>query len=155
MIYYYLKGKSFISRAIQLVTKSSYSHIGIYLGNYTIAEALGRGVTIDFIHDLPQGYDIFRLKPEIMFTETQKNKLDDFILQKISTPYNYEKIFACLLEEELGIKIPVVKNRMICSEFAYLAYRYALGFDILPDIPDHEIITPEMISESEFLIKVC
>jgi len=145
------KGTSIIAKLIESVTHSQYSHCAISLNeDFHLAEALDKGIMITHLQDLPSGYDIYRYKEEL--TPEQIDKLHEFILLKISTKYNYEEIFAELLHKELGLHIPVVKNKLICSQFAYMAYLYA-GIDLLPEFKDI-IVSPADLSMSELLVKV-
>lgn len=142
------KGTDIISRIIEGVTKSKYSHVALSLGDWTLAEALPSGITIDFLKDKPQGYDIYRYKFEL--TDEQKNKLHKFVYLKIATPYNYQEIFSALLEEEFGINYPVTKHKLICSEFVFNAYLYC-GINLLGG--HSGVVTPKDIGESKLLYK--
>lgn len=141
------KGTSIISRIIEDVTKSKYSHVALSLGdNFHIAEAMPRGIMIDHLADLPSGYDVYRYKGNL--TDEQKNKLHEFVYLKISTKYNYEELFSALLEEEFGIEFPIVKGKLICSQFVYLTFLY-IGIDLLPNYKG--VVTPGDLSGSELL----
>lgn len=143
------KGTNIIAKLIEGITDSIYSHAGLYLGNFHLAEAMPKGIQIDHLADLPSGYDIYRYRFEL--TLEQKNKLNEFVYLKISMPYNYEELFSALLEEEFGIEFPIEHGKLICSQFVYLAYLY-IGIDLLPG---HEgVVTPADLSTSELLIKV-
>jgi len=145
------KGNSILAKAISYITKSPYYHVSLALEeDFHLAEALPDGIDITHLHDLPSGYDIYRYKDEL--TQEQKDKIHEFIYLKIATPYGYEEIFACLLHKELGLNIPVADGKLICSQFAYLAYLYA-GINLLPVLKEN-IITPADLSESQLLIKV-
>jgi len=145
------KGASIIAKAIQFVTKSEYSHCAISLNeDFHLAEALDKGIMITHLQDLPSGYDVYRYKETL--TNEQKDKLHEFILLKVSTKYNYEEIFAELLHKELGLHIPVVDGKLICSQFVYMAYLYC-GIELLPNFKDC-IVSPADLSKSELLVKV-
>ena len=144
------KGEFIISKIIEWFTDSKYSHAGLYLGNWTIAEALPDGIIIDFLKDRPMGYDVFRYKYPL--TNMQKDRLNEFVYLKIATKYNYKELFACLLKEKLGIDFPFVDDKLICSQFVDLSYRYA-GINLV-DLEKGKIVTPKNLSESKLLVRV-
>lgn len=142
------KGKGFISKAIEIVTKSPYSHAAIYIGNYHLVEALPNGISVSHLRDIPTGYDVYRYEG---LTDEQKAKMNDFILQKIATKYNYEELFAALLEEELNIKIPFNKSQLICSQFVTSCFKYSL-IDLLPNF--NKIVKPSNLPTSTIINKI-
>lgn len=144
------KGTSIIGRIIEGVTKSRYSHAALALNeDFHIAEATPSGIKINHLFDLPSGYDIYRFRDGL--TDIQKNKLHEFVYLKISTKYNYEELFSALLQEEFGVEFPVVKGKLICSQFCLLAYKYA-GIELLEGFEG--ICTPGDLSESNLLEKI-
>ena len=145
------KGTSIIGKLIELVTHSQYSHCGLSVCDFHIAEALSKGIEITHSRDIPTGYDIYRyINP---LTDEQKQKLHEFIYLKIATKYNFEELFSALLQEEYGIKFPVVKGKLICSQFVFLAYKY-INVNLLPDLRKGEIVTPGDLSTSKLLVKI-
>jgi len=96
------------------------------------------------------GYDVFRYKYPL--TNMQKDRLNEFVYLKIATKYNYKELFACLLKEKLGIDFPFVDDKLICSQFVDLSYRYA-GINLV-DLEKGKIVTPKNLSESKLLVRV-
>lgn len=144
------KGTSIIGRLIEGISHSQYSHAALSLGNnFHLAEATPSGIRIDHLADLPSGYDIYRYKHEL--NQKQKTKLHEFVYLKIATPYNYEELFSALLEEEFNIEFPVVKGKLICSQFCYYAFLY-IGIDLLEG--HNGIVTPGDLGDSKLLYKV-
>jgi len=142
------KHNDFIAKMIEKITKSPYSHASICLDKWHMAEALSDGIDITHLRDLPTGYDIYRYN----LNDEQKQKMQDFIYQKIACPYNYEELFACLLEKELNFKIPINKSKLICSQFVFNIFNFA-GINLLPDFIGN-IVTPADLSTSCILQKV-
>lgn len=144
------KNNTLLGKIIKHETKSIYTHSAIALDNFHLAEATHKGIKIDHIEDLSSGYDIYRYKDGL--ADKQKDKIKNFIYNKITTPYNYKELFSYLLNIELNFDLRFSDKKLICSQFVYWAYIYA-GVDLLPN-NKLTIITPANISQSKLLTKL-
>ncbi|MFW5895254.1 MAG: YiiX/YebB-like N1pC/P60 family cysteine hydrolase [archaeon] len=137
-----------ISKAIQLYTKSEYSHAALSLGNRIIIHShLFPGVHMTTIDNFNFEYDIYKFDPPLTEKETiiLKFKALDYVGKK----YDLTQIIGYLffgLKGENHFNSP---RKIICSE---LIDRLAMEIDrnILPEKKLGDI-TPDDLAESDEL----
>jgi uncharacterized protein YycO len=144
-----MKGKSRISRSIEFITQSQYSHVAIVFDpekNLTI-EATLNGVVNGDLNKYKGCSSVFRLKT---ITKEQSEKIVKFTEQQLGKPYDYEELIGLLLRYGFHISInDFEKGRYTCSTFVNSAYA-SVGIRLTNQI----IPSPEDIFESPLLIKV-
>ncbi|RNF39548.1 hypothetical protein [Planococcus salinus] len=145
----FYKGESFISRVIQRVTNSEYSHVAFVLDALHLLQSDWR--TPVSIHHLayPYGhYDIYRLK--ISLTEREAESVFMFIRERLSAAYDWKLIFSRFFHIVIGTPIFKSEDRYNCDELIVDAFRH-VGINL---IAEDVIMTPDTLSKSPLLEKV-
>ncbi|HKE15707.1 MAG TPA: caspase family protein [Kofleriaceae bacterium] len=147
-------GGSWVAKAIRLFDGTEVNHAGIYVGDGTVGEALGRGLTRRSLSESveDQEYAIMRRLKTGADMEAVRRKAEEYLAQ--GNRYGYEQIVLLailgltrklkltpvlrlmlrrVLDAASGVLVKYVKDKlgesrepMICSEFVYRAYDEAL-----------------------------
>jgi len=132
-----------ISKGIKFITRSRYSHVGIYVGDGVIAEALDEGFikTTNLDLSMATTVDVYRLK-EGQFDQERLNAITELFLGR---KYSWFDILKLLIYELTGKQIYKTRTKnLICSEAVMRVYEN-YGFDLFPNkLKDY--ITPQDIS---------
>ena len=110
--------QSTISRLIAKFDQGPWSHVGIYLGDGKVCEAITSGVTqreIDVYRSPRYRVGIYRLKN---LENSQKRKMKDFALSQLGKSYNYSGVFLVGLGRIFGDRRTLFRgpNGLVCSE---------------------------------------
>ncbi|WCK53826.1 hypothetical protein PP175_21290 [Aneurinibacillus sp. Ricciae_BoGa-3] len=120
----FVKGKSLVSRTIEGVTHSLYSHVAIVLDEWHIAETDWRvPLQVKHIHYTPTEYDVFRYSGELTFA--QMDAMDTFLHEKLNTRYDTVQALSNGLYLLTGLPIRDAPDKMDCSETAARMYEAA------------------------------
>jgi hypothetical protein len=147
-----VKGKDWISKSIEDITHSEYSHVAIAIDSDNVCE-------IDVFLRLQirpltyQDYDVFRLNRP--FSLLEQHTMMDFLNSKIYTNEGYDwlKILEMFLRYVFHKKTYfTMKNRYVCSEIVDLAFR-SIDFDLVPGRIAGDV-SPADISNSILLRRV-
>ena len=149
--------KDFLSKIIAWGTNSKYSHVAICVSpemNLAI-EALTRGgVRARDIRQIPQDYDVYRVKEGHEYNLAGTISL---LVSKLNLRYDYFGVlFLGLLKLMAIIGRPLKntankwqKNRdYFCSELCYEAFELGGDLDIVPDVDEADITSPGDIAKS-------
>ena len=145
----FYKGESIISRIIQRVTNSEYSHVAFVLDALHLLQSDWR--TPVSIHHLayPYGhYDIYRLK--ITLTDQEMEEVFMFIRERLSAPYDWKLILSRFFHILIGTPILKSEARYNCDELIVDAFRH-VGVNL---IEGDVLMTPDTLSKSALLEKV-
>lgn len=115
----FVKGTSPVSRIIQDVTGSPYSHVAIVLDKWRVAETNWRRPLKPYPLQYPASmYDIGRYKGEI--TEAHAERMRRYLYERIGSKYDLWQTITNGLFILSGGRIPIVDaaDRLNCSEFA-------------------------------------
>ena len=110
------RGKSVVSRMIQLQTRSKYSHIAVMLDDSTTIEAW-QGTGVRQIPDPLYGHskgtnvDVFRIDENIDVTAAA-----NFLRSQLGKKYDYSSVFRFVSRRKANSN-----TKMFCSELAELA----------------------------------
>jgi uncharacterized protein YycO len=143
---------SFISREIEEITNSPYSHVAGVISKYgTLVEAEGFEKTGQVPLSKYTDCDIYRFED---LTEKQKYEILGFINGQIDSRYDYfllvVELFRYVFHKALPYKEPFGSH--ICSSLWYDAFKSA-GIDLCPNI-DSKYPSPADISKSNLLKKI-
>jgi uncharacterized protein YycO len=135
----FVHGTDFISREIEEVTKSKYSHVCIYVGNGKVIEAQGfRTVGYQDLSFYNGMYDVF----PVSMSKFDYAKGYSWLKRQLGRKYDYWDILVLWLRCKFKLHIPWHEGkRIICSRLAR-DFLFKCGFDI----PD-ENMTPEDLYE--------
>lgn len=144
-----MKGSSPISREIEFITQSQFSHVALIFDpeKMLTIEATPNGVIHGDLTKYTGCSSVFRLNE---ITEEQSEKILKFAEQQLGKPYDYEELIELFLKYVFHILTnDFEKGRYICSTFVNSAYLSA-GIRLTKvNIP-----SPEDIFDSPLLIKV-
>lgn len=137
------RGKSVISRLIQLQTRSVYSHIAIELDNGSVIEAWAKGgVTISDSYSTQHTpgtvVDVFKIN-----TTYAPDNVHDFLMDQIGKEYDFISIMRFLFRRKAPIN-----GKWFCSELCAAAFR--AGSLVLQDLPE-SYLSPRDIAMSPLL----
>lgn len=138
-----VKNDTFISRIIRWITRSEYSHCGVFLDSMHIYHTeYNQGLRIT--HSLyPKGkVEVYRAN--IPF---DNEKLHSFICDNIGNKYDFGEILKVLFR----INKKETDSEYICSSLVREAFLYASGVDVCDGI---EIPTPKDIANSRYLTRI-
>lgn len=149
LIFY--KGKNIISKIIRLISKSDYTHVALYLGDFHVVETdFMLNLSVRHIIYKRKDYDVYRVEN---ITAKQREKLEEFINMTISSHYDYKLVMSHFSNYFFDNKIRGSKNKFDCSEWIDLAFKYA-GIDLLPSY-NKSTVTPADLSKSPRITRVC
>jgi uncharacterized protein YycO len=141
---------NFISREIEKITNSQYSHVAGYIGENTLIEAEGFEKTGQVpLSKYDEMYDVYRFEG---LTNEKKDLILGFVNGQIGGRYDYFllviELFRYVFHKVLPYKEPFGSN--ICSQLWSKAFR-SVGIDLTPNIL---YPSPKDISESKLLTKI-
>lgn len=147
--------QSFVSREIEDITNSPYSHVAgvVTLDGKTIVEAEGFQKTgqVPLSKYNINDYDVYRFEG---LTETQRDLILGYVNGRLGGHYDYfllvVEFFRYVFHKVLPYKEPF--GYTICSSLWYDAFKSA-GIDLCPDI-DSKYASPKDVSESKLLKKI-
>lgn len=136
----FYKGDSFLSNIIRCITKSKYSHCGIFIDeNHVVEINWNFKYKIRHIKYSKDKYDVYRC-----IANFDKNMMNKYIHYTIGQSYDFGELFRCL-----GFKLKDNKSKVICSECVFDAFEYA-GIRLL----DCDVVTPQDLTQSKYLVKI-
>lgn len=146
----FVRTNTFFGSVVRWFTKSHINHVGIYLGDGLVLEALQAGVKIEHIDKYSNVYkEVYRLNATI-------GEIDLFVriaLGKKNRPYDWGQILTIIVKK----CFPAFRGslasskRSICSEVIYEAAKEA-GFEV-PNVCQ-QFATPEDIRKWPVLRKI-
>lgn len=144
-----VKGAGIISKAIEDVEHSPYSHVAGYVKPGELIEANGWRKTGYQALDYYRGCaNVFRCK----LTGTERKTIMEYVAKEVGGRYDYGLLFVELLRYELHLLMPYKeppKNK-ICSVLWVDAYRSA-GVDLCPGV---SYPSPADVANSKLLRRV-
>lgn len=146
----FVKGRSPMSRLIQWVTKSPYSHVAIVLDELHVVETDWRQpLAVKHITYRPEEYDVYRYVGEL--SEQQEESMYNYLLKSLGKEYDYIQSITNGLYKLFGFPILNVPYRANCSEEADMMF-LAGWIDLIANAPG--LVTPADLSSSQYLKKV-
>jgi len=148
----YKDGNSFITRSIRKLTNSKYNHVGIYVGNGLVAEALDDGFVLTSHVDVDNyaGIDVYRIKRSPRFN---KDILEGIVYQYLGTPYGFFDILKLAIFQLTRYKLFKGRTKaLICSEAVAQVYR-DYGFNLFKG-KNLDYITPEDFAKHKKLVMI-
>lgn len=147
MIFY--KGKTPISKAIRFLTKSEYSHCAILLDSMHLIQLdWNTPTSIKHIDYHIQDYDVYELTIDLSKDEEQK--IIEYIIQRISTEYDFVFIISRFFNILFGTKIYNSKDKYNCDELIVEAFR-SIGINLI----DGDVkLSPSELAKSKLLKKI-
>lgn len=144
-----VKGTGLISKAIEDIEHSQYSHVAIYVGNNQLIEAEGFEKTGYVSIDKYKGQaDVYK---HVYLTEFDKRNLLKYLKEQVGTKYDYLLLLWEFLRYVKHIALPYKEyHSHICSTLANDAYQDIKVF-LCPGII---LPSPADIAESKMLIKI-
>lgn len=143
----FYKGNSIISKTIRYFTVSTYSHVGLVLDDLHIVEIDWKfPLKIRHLQYKSNNYDVYRVK---VLTNTQKEKMLEFISLKLNTEYDHWENFRFLLWKYFKIKTKDDIDKFNCIEFVVDCFKYA-GVNL----SDKDIVSFNDLIYSERLIRI-
>ena len=151
------KGEDGISKIITWGTGSKYSHVAICVFpemNLAIEAMTRGGVRARDIRKIKTDYDVYRIKEGYAYG---LGATMSHLVSKLNLKYDYlGVVFLGILKLLAKIGIPLKKaannwqkdRDYFCSELCYEAFHKGGGLDIVPDVPEADIISPGDIAKS-------
>jgi uncharacterized protein YycO len=140
------RGKSFISKAIQMQTRSIYSHCAVRLRDGTMAESWAtagvRHMKSAFDGHTPRTkIDVYHIDGEY-----SADKVEEFLLKQVGKDYDYASI-----ARFISRRTSPADSKWFCSELCVAAFRYG-GLSLLNGNPSEH--SPRDVSLSPLLRKI-
>lgn len=145
-----VKGTEWISRAIEEVENSPYSHVAGYIGHDEIIEAEGfRATGYAPVNNYKGCADVFRCDS---LTAEQRKQIQDSAAWQVGGRYDYVLLFVELIRYWFGVLLPYREppDARICSVLWAGIYRDA-GIDLCPGI---KYPSPADVAQSKLLRKI-
>lgn len=142
-----VSGTGKISKLIEEIENSKFSHSAIYVKNNELIEAEGiRKVGYQVLDYYDERATVFRCD---ILTNKQRNKIVEYVIKTIGYHYDFRLLFLELISYLFDILIPYKgdKDSRICSTLVVDAYR-SVGVDLCLGIG---YPSPKDVSESELL----
>lgn len=149
-LFIFYKKSGLIANLIKRFTGGKYSHVAMTLedGFHTIELSWKTRTSIRHYSYQKGTFDLYELNIEL--SDEQKRKITEFILNNISTGYDFPYIVTRGLSLLFGTKIINTISKYNCDELLVDAFLYA-NINLLEGI--NEILTPDVLARSKFLIK--
>lgn len=147
----YHGGNNWISRVIKRVTRSEYSHVGVYVGDGFVAEAQLNGFVYTHKFDPKdyEGVNVYRLKKDKRF---KKSVFREVVNNYIGRRYGFLDLIRIFIFTYTGLKTSRRSKGMICSEAVAQVYR-DLGVDLFPG-RNLDFVTPACFGRLKSLKRV-
>lgn len=145
-----VRGTGPISRAIEEITDSPYSHAAGLVGENELIEANGfRRIGYEALHEYADVGDVFTCDT---LTDEQRRKIVDYVKREVGGHYDWSLLFVELIRYALHIILPYREpaSARICSTLWADAYR-AVGVDLCPGV---KYPSPADLAKSPLLRKV-
>lgn len=143
------RGRGQISRDIEFVTHSQFSHAALVSDpeNGLIIEAGLHGVGHSHVNDFIGTSSVFRVES---LTDEQAAKVVKYAEKQLGKPYDYEEMIDMFLRYVFHIpNNEMEKGRFVCSTFVNAAYA-SVGIRLTKQY----LPSPEDIYESPLLMKI-
>jgi len=138
------------SSIIKRITKSKYSHLGIFIGSGLLVEADGYTNRVRYrpMSEYKNSLDIFTCK---QLTDKDRQKICDYAISQIGDRYSYFLTLWMGVKFLFHVLLPYIdtKSSKNCSELVNLAYD-SINLRFCPD----KWPTPEQVISSELLVKI-
>ena len=138
-----------IDDAVRFVTRSKFTHAALAINENEFVEAWWNGVRKTNI----EGYKNIKVfTPITPLSEFQQAKIVGYALGKIGEQFNFLQLLGFIIEKIAYLKYNPFgsKNKTICSQLVFQAYRQLFDIDLLPDIEDYSV-TPSDLATSKLL----
>lgn len=145
-----VKGQDFVSRVIETLEGSEYTHAAGIVNENQIIEAQGFQKTNYQPLSIYKGYtDIFTCD---ILTDEQRVKIVEYVKREVGSHYDWILLFLEFIRYTFYIMLPYEKifDSHICSTLWSDAYK-SVGIDLCPNI---KYPSPRDLSESKLLRKV-
>jgi uncharacterized protein YycO len=144
-----VRDTDFVSRSIEFVTHSPYSHVAIFTGPDELVEAQGfRKVGYQDLGKYEGKADVFSCD---QLTDAQRARIVQSVKSHLGQHYDYLLLAIEFVRYVFGLMIPWREhNTVICSTLAAGGYRDA-GIDLCPGIL---FPSPGDLAQSKLLRKV-
>ncbi len=156
------RGTSRLSRLIQLLTRSPYSHAGLAVwwnGRLMVMEAVGKGIVVTPMSANVAHYDggVEWYQHRDNIPEKSRKKMLEFAQQQLGKEYSFLGLFAFLLYKIFPWRNEKVDDlcrskRLFCSFYVAQVYN-SIGLDLKNNRADR-FMSPRDIASSEKLKKV-
>jgi uncharacterized protein YycO len=155
-----VKNYSFLGRQIRKVTGGNYNHVGMFISNNKLIEAMFSGVKITDI----TGYEIARAEGKLDFdiyrfkniSQHQIDTTTSFLLDQVGCKYDFLQLLSIFIFFVFHINRTIepidIRKAFICSELIAKALEIA-NIKISEEV-DVDNITPFDIEYSEKLEKI-
>lgn len=145
----FYKGNSITGKLIRKFTKGKYSHCAIALDSIHLVQLDWLNpVSIKHLDYRISDYDVYHLT--FTLTDEEKEKIKEYIIERLSTTYDWKYIGSRFFNVLFGTKIYNSKNHYNCDELIIEAFR-SIGVNLLNG---DEQVSPEALSKSKLLKKI-
>lgn len=139
-----------ISRLVQRVTRSPYSHVAVIRGPDSVYETnWWYPLQARFIKYPRERYDVYRYQGEL--TLAQQQAMENFINMHLGAGYDLTQSLTHGIYLLTGYPIRDDAKRFNCSEFVDRMFA-AAGIDLFPAVNGH--VTPGDLTQSDKLIRI-
>lgn len=145
-----VRGTEFVSKTIEEITNSQYSHTTIYMGDNSLIEAEGFEKTGYVPLNKYDGiYDVYRYEN---LTDVQGQAIKDYLVKQVGSHYDYLLLLQELIRYLFHISLPFKEpyNSHVCSTLVNDAFKSA-SIELCPNI---KYPSPADICNSKLLRKV-
>ncbi|MEA3328366.1 MAG: YiiX/YebB-like N1pC/P60 family cysteine hydrolase [Candidatus Omnitrophota bacterium] len=151
-----------LSKLIAWGTDSKYSHVAVCVApklDVAIEAMTKGGVRARDISQIPQQYDIYRIKEEYSY---DLRKTLAYLVKQLNNRYDYRGVLylgILKLIAKVFKKVKATTNKLqkskdyFCSELCYEAFNFG-GLDIVPDVSSADITSPGDIAKSAVVEKI-
>lgn len=146
----FVRGESLISRAIQRVTHSPYSHVAVVWDTGQIVDTdWRRPLDVRPLASVRDPFDVYRYRADI--DPWQAAAMNEFFLHNRGAGYDVIQTLTHALYLFTGVPLIDDARRFNCSEFVDRMFA-AAGIDLCPEVDGH--VTPADLARSDLLIKI-
>lgn len=140
----FYSGKGLVSRFVQNVTKSPYSHVALVISERLVVETnWSFPVSIRPNEYEPKEYAICRVE----LTKEQADKIYEYIEKTLGSKYDLGQVIYHILHARFGTKIVNNPKLFTCSEWVDKAFKYA-GVDLIPCEVDGSVTPADLFNSS-------
>jgi uncharacterized protein YycO len=146
----FYKGKGMLSRIVESVTDSPYSHVALILDSLHVVETdFFRPVNIYHISYPKGSYDIYRAEG---LSSQQAQRIIEYTMTVLGQDYDLIQSLSHLTNRCFGFPLVNFQHLKNCSELVDLAFKHA-GFPLL-DNDFNGTVTPGQLSLSRRIKRV-
>lgn len=146
----FYKKSGIVDNLIRWITHGKYSHCALIFPDrlHSLELSYKNPTVIKHFNYSKKSYDMYRLNIDL--SQEDIYKINDFIIRKIESGYDFKYLLSRGCNLLFGTKIVNSKNKYTCDEMIVESFKQ-IGINL---VDDNVFLSPDSLSQSKYLRKI-